>query len=441
MAVTSGTLRRFEYLLRRKAAAIKFELPVSNYHLRNIQAQIDISLGLITKTSTLRLVNNKIIDNEPSFLRTMDNLAYWQYYSGRDVQPSTKVKAYVPDETVFFDLLASGSAEARAAAISWRAGQEAETCEALGWFLIMDTMTFDTLDDIEERAVSEWTRYKKSIEHAVLVSTGLPRDTRRCEYAKHICCVEEGEKNGRVHLHCLWFVKNIPNSWKHDPNANLKLATRREITPMKSYWDEGFSTPVAVRTGPDDSWAKLGWRWPLKDGQPLKVSGPKGAGSYISKYLNKERSFQWRIRITRNLGLKQLQQALTQVPARYLRPLSTTPLLPMWCRTGTIPRPLMKTAAKRERFWRASASMTPQRLCRMRIFKPTVNILTHYRNFRRLRQQNGSASAVSSLLVDLTRPGGSFNRNFAACAFFDTLQPPDDPLLNPQPTGLKHGNV
>ena len=141
--------------------------------------------------------------------------------------------------------------------------------------MVFDTLTWrDPPSHLQGDIQIAWTHYLKRIRRrigaAVYGSERKAQRQRTTDYVHYQCVVEHGSQTGRLHMHVVWFFRDLPSSWKQDPNTGLRVPRRREIEGMKEEWHEGFSVPIAVRTGPRDVWSDLGWRWPVHNGEPAK---------------------------------------------------------------------------------------------------------------------------------------------------------------------------
>ena len=228
---------------------------------------------------------------------------------------------------------------------AWKARVAVEAHEAndAGWYMIFDTLSVDPIKELrrnpDERIFEngiEWGRYVSRVEEAVRKALGYKQHhrggPRRSTYVRHFCRFEGGKNGNNPHAHVLWFLKDVPEEWKRDPNLHLDLPNRQEITEMKLLWPWGWSTPMPVRCHGDVWSTKHKWKWPIrKDGSHLPLRGPDMCGNYVAKYLNKGNAdgFPWthRVKATRGLGLRSLRKTLTEMPLRLLKGLAY-PLIP-----------------------------------------------------------------------------------------------------------------
>lgn len=193
-----------------------------------------------------------------------------------------------------------------------------------GWFFIFNTLTVRT-EDLDEVFVksqsssdSAWRKYIRDFDNLCAISSfGSVHKARQAkrsgvEYHKYFAVVEHGSLHGRLHIHVLHYVRNLPIGCL-DPNRSKSVGVYEEIEFLKSLWSYGRSCPKALRYSSLDAFGRLGWKWPhkLKSGilVPLNAGSVDGIAFYMAKYMSK--SFEefkgdiriWRIRLSKNLGL------------------------------------------------------------------------------------------------------------------------------------------
>lgn len=250
--------------------------------------------------------------------------------------------------------------------------------EKARWFFVFNTLTVDPANYLAvfDTKSREFRNYVRRVERDIARAgygrlSAAPADT--AEYHQYFAVVEEGSQTGRLHIHVVHMCKFLPDG-AFDPNAGLDCATRREITCFKSYWAHGFSAPIAVRFGHGDAFGRQGWRWPvvMERGRAVAIqNGSAGAVcGYLAKYLVKSYAsggFQWRTRMTRNLGLSKIFSAVKILSYRSLVVLSS-PLCPvLWERPihgRQLPMSLVRRAVVREVMIRLRTNPSPGRLRR-----------------------------------------------------------------------------
>lgn len=283
----------------------------------------------------------------------------------RDLYPRCIFDAQSPpaaEMAAYLDRLAGGVESTRVHEIRYRAMAEAEDALEAGWYIIMDTLTVAPhLCHDRQEALSGrgWARYKERIQECVRQALGLRQgEVPIADYARYVGVVEGGRGGNNGHIHVLWYLRDIPLSWRRCPNKGRVVPERREIDAAKSSWEYGYSTPTAVRTGASDPWSRLGWTWPVdSDKRPIAACGAGGVAAYITKYMTKmDDHVPWRtrVRVTRGLGYRRIDAWLADVPAMALRPLSCLTRSADW---------LISTRGR----WRVPLRLIRQRALRLRL--------------------------------------------------------------------------
>ena len=211
-----------------------------------------------------------------------------------------------------------------------QAGRKRALCDRLyfqtheahqaGWYMVFETLTYDPhAPDASDELLfgRSWEKHVLAVRRSVCKRLyGLqrhPKGVSTTDYC-HYCAVPELHKSGRVHLHVLWFVKQLPESASYvDPNTFMSIPYRREINgwPKTSF---GFSTALAVRYG-DDAFTRRGWKWPVdkvtKRNIPCKEH--YAVAVYVSKYLDKPRPealCHKKTRLSQGLGMQTIRQKI-----------------------------------------------------------------------------------------------------------------------------------
>lgn len=189
-----------------------------------------------------------------------------------------------------------------------------------GWYMVFETLTYDPNAPGASDALlfgQSWQDHVYAVRNSVCKRIyGTQRSPKGVKYTdfSHYCAVPELHKSGRVHLHVLWFVKELPACASYiDPNTYTTLPYRREVNGWPKT-DFGFSTAIAVRYG-DDAFTKKGWKWPVdkvtKRAIPCKEH--YAVAVYVSKYLDKPRPealCHKKTRLSQGLGLQTLRQRI-----------------------------------------------------------------------------------------------------------------------------------
>lgn len=237
-----------------------------------------------------------------------------------------------------------------------------------GWFMVFETLTYDPHAPNASDALMFGESWRK---HARTVYRGVckriygrrrhPKGVSVTDYC-HYCAVPELHKDGRVHLHVLWFLRELPLVASYvDPNSLTSLPYRREINGWPKT-DFGFSTAIAVRYG-DDAYTKKGWKWPVdkvtKRAIPCKEH--YAVAVYVSKYLDKPRPealCHKKTRLSQGLGLKTLRQRIKLMsPIALYRMLAPMTRLTLFGRS--ISPTLLKVTISRELSIRLRDSLKP----------------------------------------------------------------------------------
>jgi hypothetical protein len=202
---------------------------------------------------------------------------------------------------------------ARKAELKWRLTHEILEKNQKGYYIIFNTLTVEP-----KYYKMVWEKGSKIFRQYIYNINKLCKT-----HHTYFGVRETGELNGRLHIHCIHLLKEIPNSWKTDPNDSEILPLNREIHHAKALWKYGISQPIAVRFNTDDAYSRLGWRWPLEStiSGPVKATNPAKMASYISKYINKEQKKgvqRWKTKISRNLGIYGIRKAMHQMEDREL---------------------------------------------------------------------------------------------------------------------------
>lgn len=244
---------------------------------------------------------------------------------------SAGARTTCPDSAVA-QMLEEKSAAGRAAAVathSWRLREEIQFRAGQGWYIVFDTLTVRPADYVKvfgkgstavhlylqglDRAVG--AHIHGSVRKAIVARKASP-------YHTYFGVVERGAKHGWLHLHFIHCFRDIPDSWKRDPNLGLVVPKRRKISEIEKYWSFGFSAPIAVRFSDHDAFGKLKWVWPMKwvgtRWVPVASKPPLAIAHYLCKYLTKNYNWknggnQWRVKRSRSLGLTRIRQSLRKV--------------------------------------------------------------------------------------------------------------------------------
>lgn len=318
-----------------------------------------------------------------------------------------------------------------------RAKEEAEALGVAGWYCIFETLTVDEVHLVEARdllAGDGWNAHVQRRAEEVRQACGFVQgQVPRGEYIRYLSVVEFGAKTGRPHVHVLWWMRDVPRSWKHDPNQGLARPIRIEVQAAKASWRYGICQPKMVRTSSGDAWGMLGHEWPVdpRTYKPLQGRGPVGAALYISGYLTKGGDGPWRsrVRMTQGYGCRRIDEELMAMPRRLLRPVAALTANSEWLEDaiyhlGVSPS-FLKLRARKMRLHRclaAKPTLTMTLICR----KQTPSLCSRLSgawpeigNFL-MRSSHWSERVFSALSLDI---GGFDSRREEACRYVMTVFP------------------
>ncbi len=248
--------------------------------LRGLSSRLDInSIKYYTQCRDMfnRLYGNNTEDHMISL--------FGEYYRRESNNTDTLYKE-------FLENLKLSTQKARKHELIFRLACEARYRHHKGWYMVFNTLTVENEDDVFYKGSRVWTDYVRRVDNAVRIK--LAGSVRKCkdkEVSTVFGVVERGTKKGRLHIHCLHFLKALPKGCV-DPNYGKVIPSNREIHFFKQFWQHGFSVPIAVRYAMDDAYSKVGWRWPVdEEEQPVKASGPQALVFYLTKYITKSINF------------------------------------------------------------------------------------------------------------------------------------------------------
>jgi len=331
--------------------------------LRSMASRLDKnSVVLHTSPAVPRAgdVYKEVLSSSKTFPRLFEDHAR-KLFGFYEKLPKIVKNPYSP-ESMYMDYLAENSKLGRKSELISRLLLE---CRARpDWFYVFNTLTVrpGSEQEVFGPASKSWQNYivrcDRLFGQAAHGSIRKAFKARRSgqEFHTYIAVVERGSLHGRLHIHVLHIFKTIPKYF-YDPNRGLRLPRKREIDVMKSLWDFGNSSPIAVRFHADDAYARKGWRWPidtkkasLLEQKPLKVSCPEQVVYYVAKYINKNYLFDqsyiighysdvstspkggsqkcpirikiqkmWRTRVSRNLARQPLAQIVRKISKMQVR--------------------------------------------------------------------------------------------------------------------------
>ncbi len=247
---------------------------------------------------------------------------------------------------------------------SWDVRLQLEAFEATEkqWFIVFDTITYDPGEYSDEVMYGKyWAQYRTTIQNSVVRRAfGSVKKFKRSgdkytDYVRYFA-VPELHKDGRTHLHILWFLKELPDVASEDcPNMFREVPNRRQINGWPPFRYGTIAMRLAVRYTGDAFSKRLGWRWPVvKGGQRLPSNQVFAVARYVAKYLDKPRPEalqSCRVRTSQSLGLTRLQSYLATLSIPQLTMLIRNPQFsqtPKSIEGVKIPMALIKVQAIRE---------------------------------------------------------------------------------------------
>ena len=262
----------------------------------------------------------------------------------------------------------------------WRISQAME--ENKEWYPFFITLTVDpSRADAREimEGGKEWQAYKLRISETIRQKLGVLQSNRGGpkigEYFQYAAIIEHGKSREHHHIHSIMWMKDIPESWKVDPNKWRDIPNATDVLELKTYWPWASVTKAEPFRTVGDVWStRHGWKWPVKKGRPLPKRSAATAGAYLVKYLGKD-SKEWhhRMKATRQLGLRMLTQYLKIRNPQDLMVLATKPLTAnmqnSWKKTS-VPNSLMRSHARRQLITRMWATSARRRQLAPMLFQP-----------------------------------------------------------------------
>ena len=238
---------------------------------------------------------------------------------------STTPLVHSEAEQRFLDDMAHKADQVRKGNWSWRIAEEAEEKQKLKWHPFFVTLTIDPNKTDPKALWTEGREFRKYIRRlANVVCKEMGHDPchkkpyrPESNYVTYAGVIEHGKSREHHHGHFIIWLRAIPASWRVCPNAGIRNPANRvknECLPMRTLWPwslPGLSKALYFRSVGDIWSTEYNFVLPLKSGKPMKISVPRTAGLYITKYLAKEhREWHHRMKATRNLGMRKLRQTL-----------------------------------------------------------------------------------------------------------------------------------
>lgn len=196
-----------------------------------------------------------------------------------------------------------------------------------GWFPLFGTYTVDpkmlpegcvTRDDLWKKTPA-WDRFIKRFKTAVAESCGYGRKPSKWPlghtFFQYFAIIEHGASGEHPHVHVLFMLKDIPKSWKIDPNSK-NIRTIRDIAGASALWPHGWKR-LTCGVFCSGSWFAENWIPPIDDktGHAIEIGSVDAMAFYVTKYMQKGETKKWnhRVKATKSLGLRKLQESLTKI--------------------------------------------------------------------------------------------------------------------------------
>ena len=273
------------------------------------------------------------------------------------------------EELVFLKSMAYKADNIRKSNWAWRIGQEATEMQEKGWHPFFVTLTVDPMQaDPQEiwQEGREFRKYIRRLSNVVCKELGHPPAHKKpyrpeSDYVKYAGVIEHGKSREHHHGHFVIWLRAVPPNWRKCPNAGIRNPanrTKNECLPMRTLWPwslPGLSPALYFRSIGDVWETKYAFTLPLKDGKPMKISTPRTAGNYITKYLAKEhKEWHHRMKATRNLGMTTLKEILATTKENIVEALtwraSSSKLNLLLIMTHGVPLGLMRSIAKQQHY-------------------------------------------------------------------------------------------
>ena len=254
---------------------------------------------------------------------------------------------------------------------SWRIVQEAEEKQKLGWYPFFVTLTVDPKKTDPEKLWREGREFRKYIRRLVNVvckELGHPPAHKKTkefgyrpesDYVTYAGVIEHGKSLEHHHGHFMIWLREIPSSWKKDPNHGVMKKDRRECMQMRIFWPHCIPSqkPALYYRTKGDIWSQLGHCTPIdrKTGSPIKINEVGAVGNYVTKYMQKgTKIWHHRMKCTRNLGMKGINKLMEKLNKDQLQALTWKPKSSAQLRSVSLihsaPLGLVRLSAKRKIF-------------------------------------------------------------------------------------------
>jgi hypothetical protein len=294
------------------------------------------------------------------------------------------------------------------------------------WYIVFNTLTVapENIKKVFNQGATGWTDYVRRVDREIGIRvSGNWRDaikdrSQGKEFHRYFAVVEKGEKTGQLHIHVIHLMKKLPYG-SYDPNRGAGIPKNREISIMKKYWQLGYSMPIAVRFNTNDSYGKLGWRYPYEekedgDFKPLKCTNEIALVQYIGKYMTKNLNQRkvgvttWRTRLSRKLGteiVQELMETMNEKQLTILMNYRTDKKMIMFGKM--LPTNLVKIMATKEYLKKKKAEMPEQLWLTMLELQPQKNMWKHIKDTIQARAGFSLPNCGSTMMLNLLKTEGS----------------------------------
>lgn len=276
---------------------------------------------------------------------------------------------YTEDQLKLIRHMKDSNQNTREANWKWRIANAAEEYQQKAWYPFFVTLTIDPNNHDAEAIWKEGRALRKYIRKLCNVVThelghrpAHRSNIPESEYIAYVGVIEHGKSRAHHHGHFIIWMREIPASWKLDPNRGIRnpaARNKRECEKMRTFWEYSLPglSPALYFRSIGDVWSQLGHIVPMQKGEAIHIGTPRQSGGYLCKYMGKDhKEWRHRTKATRNLGRTRLIQTIKsltdqQVEALTWRP-STYSLNHSLKTIHTVPLGLLRQLAKQEHYLR-----------------------------------------------------------------------------------------
>lgn len=348
---------------------------------------------------------NKIDRTNTKYINEMQTAkTHWETIGGYNEEKEAKTPyekpKYIYDELqkVLMQNLDEMKKKARKTELITRLRWEMREKQEKRWYMIFNTLTVapENYTKIFKVGSKEFQKYIQKI------------NTRAGGKQKHkyFAVIEAGAEKGRLHIHIIHMMQEIPDTWT-DPNRAKIIPNARQMTQLIPLWTHGFSTPIIVRFDPADAWAtKKNHRWPVKKDEqginkPIESSNGEKLAFYLGKYLTKilhktKGDYKWKTRMTQGIGMKLIKETMKKSTDGELLTMCQTPTNKTYMlEEQRIPRNLIIKEANREILKRMPGN---QKIKTLMEIQPANSIIKQYKNLIQIPRTYNSANTSHSVI-------------------------------------------